>query len=65
MVEADEAGGVLDEVLKRLAKLLEDTAKLQNQIKGALGYPVAVFGDCNSGIFRNNDLSDSNICRNL
>jgi type IV pilus assembly protein PilC len=42
MVEAGEAGGVLDEALKRLAKLLEDTAKLQNQIKGALGYPVAV-----------------------
>ena len=42
MVEAGEAGGVLDEALKRLAKLLEDNAKLQNQIKGALGYPVAV-----------------------
>jgi type IV pilus assembly protein PilC len=42
MVEAGEAGGVLDESLKRLAKLLEDNAKLQNQIKGAMGYPVAV-----------------------
>ena len=42
MVEAGEAGGVLDESLKRLAKLLEDNARLQNQIKGALGYPVAV-----------------------
>ena len=42
MVEAGEAGGVLDEALKRLAKLLEDNAKLQNQIKAALGYPVAV-----------------------
>ena len=42
MVEAGEAGGVLDEALQRLAKLLEDNAKLQNQIKGALGYPVAV-----------------------
>jgi type IV pilus assembly protein PilC len=42
MVEAGEAGGVLDETLKRLAKLLEDNAKLQNQIKGAMGYPVAV-----------------------
>jgi type IV pilus assembly protein PilC len=42
MVEAGEAGGVLDESLRRLAKLLEDNAKLQNQIKGALGYPVAV-----------------------
>jgi type IV pilus assembly protein PilC len=42
MVEAGEAGGVLDDSLKRLAKLLEDNAKLQNQIKGAMGYPVAV-----------------------
>lgn len=42
MVEAGEAGGVLGESLRRLAKLLEDNAKLQNQIKGALGYPVAV-----------------------
>ena len=42
MVAAGEAGGVLDEALKRLAKLLEDNARLKNQIKGALGYPVAV-----------------------
>lgn len=42
MVEAGETGGVLDETLKRLAKLLEDNAKLQNQIKGAMGYPVTV-----------------------
>jgi type IV pilus assembly protein PilC len=42
MVEAGEAGGVLEEVLRRLAKLLEDNAKLQNQIRGALGYPVTV-----------------------
>ena len=32
----------MDESLKRLAKLLENNAKLQNQIKGAMGYPVAV-----------------------
>lgn len=43
MVEAGEAGGVLDETLKRLAQLLEDNAKLQNQIKSALSYPVTVF----------------------
>ncbi|MCX5939960.1 MAG: type II secretion system F family protein [Cyanobium sp. LacPavin_0818_WC50_MAG_67_9] len=42
MVDAGEAGGVLDESLRRLAKLLEDNAKLQNQIKGAMGYPIAV-----------------------
>jgi len=39
MVEAGEAGGVLDEALKRLAKLLKDNAKLQNQIKGAWAIP--------------------------
>lgn len=43
MVEAGETGGVLDETLKRLAKLLEDNAKLQNQIKSALSYPITVF----------------------
>ena len=42
MVEAGEAGGVLDEVLNRLSKLLEDMARLQNQIKSAMTYPVAV-----------------------
>ncbi|QNG29128.1 type II secretion system F family protein [Synechococcus sp. LTW-R] len=42
MVEAGEAGGVLDESLRRLAKLLEGNARLQNQIKSAMGYPVAV-----------------------
>ena len=42
MVEAGETGGVLDETLRRLASLLESNARLQNQIKGALGYPTAV-----------------------
>jgi type IV pilus assembly protein PilC len=42
MVEAGEVGGVLDETLKRLAVLLEESARLQNQIRGALGYPIAV-----------------------
>ena len=44
MIEAGEVGGVLDEVLDRLAKLLEDTARLQNQIKSAMAYPVVVGG---------------------
>ncbi len=42
MVQAGEAGGVLDEVLNRLAKVLEDMAKLQNQVKGAMAYPTVV-----------------------
>lgn len=42
MVEAGEVGGVLDEVLNRLSKLLEDMARLKNQIKSAMAYPSAV-----------------------
>jgi type IV pilus assembly protein PilC len=42
MVQAGEVGGVLDEVLNRLAKLLEDMARLQNQIKSAMAYPTVV-----------------------
>lgn len=50
MIQAGEVGGVLDEVLNRLAKLLEDVARLQNQIKAALSYPVVV-GFLAVGIF--------------
>jgi type IV pilus assembly protein PilC len=42
MVQAGEVGGVLDEVLNRLAKLLEDMARLKNQVKSALAYPTVV-----------------------
>src|SRR5919199_4218303 len=42
MVQAGEVGGVLDEVLNRLAKLLEDMARLKNQIKSAMAYPTVV-----------------------
>jgi len=42
MIQAGEVGGVLDEVLNRLAKLLEDAAKLEQQIKSAMAYPIAV-----------------------
>lgn len=42
MVQAGEIGGVLDEVLNRVAKMLEDSARLQNHIKSAMAYPKAV-----------------------
>jgi type IV pilus assembly protein PilC len=42
LIQAGEVGGVLDEVLNRLAKLLEDLNRLQNQIKAAMAYPVTV-----------------------
>jgi type IV pilus assembly protein PilC len=42
MVQAGETGGVLDDVLARLATLLEDSARLTNQIKSAMTYPAVV-----------------------
>ena len=42
MVRAGEVGGLLDEILKRLAELLEKQAKLRDRIKGALMYPAFV-----------------------
>ena len=42
MIDAGESGGVLDESLQRLAKLLEQHSKLQNEIKAAMGYPTIV-----------------------
>jgi type IV pilus assembly protein PilC len=42
MIQSGETGGVLDEVLNRLSKLLEDQARLNNQIKSAMAYPVTV-----------------------
>lgn len=42
MVEAGEAGGVLDTILRRLATYLEKSVRLKNQVRSALVYPVAV-----------------------
>lgn len=50
MVRAGESGGVLDEVLARVAGFLEAQAKLMAQIKSAMTYPIAVLVIA-SGIF--------------
>ncbi|AGY58416.1 type II secretion system F family protein [Gloeobacter kilaueensis] len=42
MITAGEQGGVLDEVLERLSKLLEDQDRLQRQVRSALAYPITV-----------------------
>lgn len=42
LIEAGEAGGILDKVLDRIANLMEDQAKVRGQIVGALIYPVLV-----------------------
>lgn len=43
MVSAGEVGGVLDDVLERLALFLESQAKLIGQLKAAMTYPSVVF----------------------
>jgi type IV pilus assembly protein PilC len=42
MVKAGEAGGLLAEILDRLAGFLEATARLRKKIKSAMTYPVIV-----------------------
>ena len=42
LIEAGEAGGVLSEVLERLAALIEARSKIKGQITGALIYPVLI-----------------------
>ncbi|MFG6465420.1 type II secretion system F family protein [Roseateles sp. BYS87W] len=42
LVEAGEAGGILEALLDRLAMYQEKTVALKNKIKSALTYPVAV-----------------------
>lgn len=42
LVRAGETGGVLDDVLNRVAKFLEDRAKLVGEVKSALTYPAIV-----------------------
>jgi len=44
MVRAGETGGVLDEVLGRLADHLEAEQALKNKIKSAMTYPIAMGG---------------------
>jgi type IV pilus assembly protein PilC len=42
MIAAGEAGGILDTILKRLATYIEKAAKLKDQVKSAMIYPVAI-----------------------
>ena len=42
MVRAGEVGGLLDEILKRLAELLEKQQRIRERVKSALMYPAFV-----------------------
>ncbi len=42
MIRAGEAGGVLDQVLVRLAEFMEKAEKIKNKVKSAMIYPLVV-----------------------
>lgn len=43
MVRAGEAGGILDEILKRLASQVEQDAMMRKKVKSAMMYPTVIF----------------------
>ncbi len=43
MVRAGEAGGILDEILKRLAFQAEKDATIRKKVRGAMAYPTVIF----------------------
>lgn len=42
MIKAGEAGGILDDILKRLAAQVEQDASMRKKIKGAMTYPIVI-----------------------
>jgi len=42
MVAAGEAGGILDQILDRLAVYIEKSVKLKSQVRSALVYPIVI-----------------------
>jgi type IV pilus assembly protein PilC len=42
MVKAGEAGGILDDILKRLATQVEQQASIKKKIRSAMAYPVVI-----------------------
>jgi type IV pilus assembly protein PilC len=43
MIRAGEAGGILDDILKRLASQVEQDASMRKKIKSAMMYPMVIF----------------------
>jgi type IV pilus assembly protein PilC len=42
MIRAGEAGGILDEILKRLATQVEKDASIRKKIRSAMAYPIVI-----------------------
>ena len=46
MIEAGEVGGVMDEMLQRLAEYMERQLETRSRIRGAVAYPAFLLGAC-------------------
>lgn len=44
MVRAGEAGGILEDILKKLAEQVEKDSSMRKKIKSAMAYPIVIFG---------------------
>jgi type IV pilus assembly protein PilC len=42
MIKAGEAGGILDDIMKRLATQVEQDSSMRKKIKGAMTYPIVI-----------------------
>lgn len=42
MIRAGESGGILDEIMKRLATQVEKDATIRHKIRGAMAYPIVI-----------------------
>jgi len=42
MIKAGEAGGILDDILKRLASQVEQDSSMRKKVKGAMTYPAVI-----------------------
>jgi type IV pilus assembly protein PilC len=62
MVEAGEAGGILNTILNRIALFIEKAARLRKKVKGAMIYPCAIVGCRGHRGRRLDDLRDSRVC---
>lgn len=51
MIKSGEAGGMLDQVLSRLAEFSEQEESLKGRIKSALAYPVVMTLACGGAVF--------------
>jgi type IV pilus assembly protein PilC len=51
MVRAGEAGGILDDILKRLAVQTEKDATIRKKIKGAMTYPIVILSVTIAALF--------------